>query len=156
MRRDVLGGLGILSEGFRKPLRDRSGCTNVLCLGEKSGCPDSVALLERFIREVGFRVGKLLGCRLGFVFLIGIFYEGWEGASSAGVYPFGVLPSCVPFRLAVGLTANTAAWEASGHFYRSGAEVDLRVVLVQPGEPEYHALFTEAVTASRMRSECRS
>ena len=34
--------------------------------------------------------------------------------------------------------------EASGHFYGSGAEVDLRVVLVQPGEPEYHALFTEA------------
>ena len=134
MRRDVLGGLGILSEGFRKTLRDRSGCTNVLRLGEKSGCPDSVALLERFIREVGFRVGKLLGCRLGFVFLIGIFYEGWEGASSAGVYPFGVLPSCVPFRLAVGLTANTAAWEASGHFYRSGAEVDLRVVLVLVNE----------------------
>ena len=26
----------------------------------------------------------------------------------------------------------------------SGAEVDLRVVLVQPGESEYHALFTEA------------
>ena len=28
--------------------------------------------------------------------------------------------------------------------YGSGAEVDLRVVLVQPGEPEYHALFAEA------------
>ena len=41
-------------------------------------------------------------------------------------------------------TADTAAREASGHFYGSGAEVDLRVVLVQPGEPEYHALFTEA------------
>ena len=144
MRRDVLGGLGILSEAFREPLGDRSGCTNVFRLGEKSGCPDSVAFLERFIREVGFRVGKLLGCRLGFVFLISIFYEGWEGASPAGVYPFGVLPSCVPFRLAVGLTADTAAREASGHLYRSGAEVDLRIVLVQPGEPEYHALFTKA------------
>jgi len=143
MRRDVLRGLGILSEAFCEPLRDRSGCTNVFRLGEKSSCPDSVALLERFIREVGFRVGKLLGCRLGFVFLIGIFYEGWEGASPSGVYPFSVLPSCVPFRLAVGLTADTAAQEASGHFYGLGAEVDLRVVLVQPGEPEYHALFTE-------------
>ena len=40
--------------------------------------------------------------------------------------------------------ADTAAREASGHFYRSGAEVDLRIVLVQPGEPKYHALFTEA------------
>ena len=57
---------------------------------------------------------------------------------------FGVLPSCVPFRLAVGLTADTAAREASGHFYRLGTEVDLRIVLVQPGEPEYHALFAEA------------
>jgi len=144
MRRDVLRGLGILSEAFHEPLRDRSGCTNVFRLGEKSGCPDSVALLKQFIREVGFQVGKLLGCRLGFVFLVGIFYEGWEGASLAGVYPFGVLPSCVPFRLAVGLTADTAAQEASGHFYGSGVEVDLRIVLVQPGEPEYHALFTEA------------
>jgi len=141
---DVVRGLGILSEAFCEPLRDRSGRTNVFCLGKESGCPDSVALLKRFIREVGFRVGKLLGCRLGLVFLVGIFYEGWEGASPAGVYPFGVLPSCVPFCLAVGLTADTAAWEASGHFYGSGAEVDLRIVLVQPGEPKYHALFTEA------------
>ena len=85
MRWDVVRGLGILSETFREPLRDRSGCTNVFCLGEESGCPDSVALLERFIREVGFWVGKLLGCQLGFVFLISIFYKGWEGASPAGV-----------------------------------------------------------------------
>jgi len=143
MRWDVLRGLEILSEAFREPLRDRSGCTNVFRLGEESGCPDSVALLKRFICEVGFRVGKLLRCRLGFVFLVGILYEGWEGASPAGVYPFGVLPFCVPFRLAVGLTADTAAREASGHFYGLGAEVDLQIVLVQPGEPEYHALFTE-------------
>jgi len=144
MRWDVVRGLEILSEAFREPLGDRSGCTNVFRLGEESGCPDLVALLKQFIREVGFWVGKLLGCRLGLVFLVGILYEGWEGAGLAGVYPFGVLPSCVPFRLAVGLTADTAAREASGHFYGSGAEVDLRIVLVQPGEPEYHALFTEA------------
>ena len=48
------------------------------------------------------------------------------------------------FRLAVGLTADTAAREASGHFYGSGAEVDLWIVLVQPGEHKYHALFAEA------------
>ena len=142
VRRDTLRGLGILSEAFREPLRDRSGCTNVFRLGKESGCPDSVAFLKRFIREVGFWVRRLL--RLGFVFLVGILYEGWEGASPAGVYPFGVLPSCISFRLAVGLTADTAARKASGHLYGSGAEVDLRVVLVQPGEPEYHALFTEA------------
>ena len=76
MRWDALRGLGILSEAFREPLRDRSGCTNVFRLGKESGCPDLVALLKRFIREVCFRVGRLL--RLGFVFLVGILYEGWE------------------------------------------------------------------------------
>jgi len=40
------------------------------------------------------------------------------------------------------LTADAAAWEASGHFDRSGMEVD--IVLVQPGEPKYHALLAEA------------
>jgi len=34
--------------------------------------------------------------------------------------------------------------EASGHFDGSGAEVNLRIVLVQPGEAEYHALLAEA------------
>jgi len=42
------------------------------------------------------------------------------------------------------LTADTAAQEASGHFDRSGVKVDLRIVLVQPGEAEYHALLVEA------------
>jgi len=116
----------------------------VFRLGEESGCPDSVALFKQFIREVGFRVGELLRCRLSLVFLVGIFYEGWEGASPTGAYLFGVLPPHVPFHLAVSLTANTAAWEASGHFDGSGTEVDLWIVLVQPGEPEYHALFAEA------------
>jgi len=122
MRRDVLRGLGILPEAFCEPLRDRSGCTDVFRLGKESGCPDSVALLKRFIREVGFRVGSLL--RLGFVFLVGILYEGWEGASPAGVYPFGVLPSCVPSRLAVGLTADTAAREASVRIGRESRSPD--------------------------------
>jgi len=89
-------------------------------------------------------VGRLLGCRLGFVLLIGIFYKGWEGASPAGIYPFGVLSLCVPFCLAVGLTADAAAWEASGHFDGSGVEVNLRIVLVQPGESEYYALLVKA------------
>jgi len=97
-------------------------------------------LPERFIWEVSFRVGS----RLGFVFFISIFYEGWEGASSTGVYSFSVLPLCIPFRFSVGLTADTAAREASGHFDGSGTEVDLRIVLVQPGEAEYHALLAEA------------
>ena len=86
----------------------------------------------------------MLGCQLGFIFLISILYEGWEGASLTGVYPFSVLPLCVPFSFSVGLTANAAVQEASGHFDGLGAEVDLWIVLVQPGEPEYHALLAEA------------
>jgi len=103
VRRDVLfviHGLGVLSESLHKPLGNHSGHADVFCLGEESGCPDSVAIFKGFIREVGFRVGRLLGCRLGFIFLVGIFYEGWEGASPAGIYPFGVLPLCVPFQSA--------------------------------------------------------
>jgi len=102
-----------------------------------------IAFFKQFIREVGFRVGSRVGSQLGFVFLISIFYEGWEGASSTGVYSFGVLPPCIPFCFSVSLTADTAAREASAHFDRSGAEVDLRIVLVQPGEAEYHALLAK-------------
>jgi len=146
VRQDVLfliHGLGVLLESFHQPLGNHSSHTDVFHLGEESSCPDLVTFFKRFIRKVGFQVRRLLGCWLGFV-LVGIFYEGWEGVSLAGVYPFSVLPLCVPFRLAVGLTADTAAREASGHFDGSGAEVDLRIVLVQPGEPEYHALLAEA------------
>jgi len=143
VRRDVLFmicGLGVLSESFRQPLENRSGRMDVFRLGEESGCPDSVAFFEWFIWEVSFRLGR----RLSFIFVISIFYEGWEGAGLAGVYPFSILPLCVLFRLAVGLTADTAARKASGHFDGSGAEVNLWIVLVQPGEPEYHVLLAEA------------
>jgi len=143
VRRDVLfmiRGLGVLSESFCQRLGNRSGRADVFHLGEESGCPDLVAFFERFIWEVSFWVGS----RLGFIFLISIFYEGWEGAGLAGVYLFSILPLCVPFHLVVGLTADTAAQEASVHFDRSGTEVDLQIVLVQPGEAEYHALLAEA------------
>jgi len=140
----MVRGLGVLSETFRKPLGSHSSCVDVFRLGEESGCPDSVAFFKRFIQEVGFQVRRRLRCRLGFVFLISIFYKGWEGASPTGVYSFGVLPLCILFCFSVGLTADTAAREASGHFDGSGAEVDLRIVLVQPGEAEYHALLAEA------------
>ena len=87
VRRDVLfviRGLGVLSKSFCQPLGNRSSCVDVFHLGEESGRPDSVAFFKRFIREVGFRVGS----RLGVIFVISIFYEGWEGAGLAGVYPF--------------------------------------------------------------------
>jgi len=148
--------LRVLLETLRELLGNRSSHADVFRLGEESGCPDLVAFFERFIWEVGFRVGRLLGCWLSFVFLISIFYKGWEGASLTGVYPFGVLPLCVLFGFSVSLTADAAAQETSGHFYGSGAEVNLWIVLVQPGEPEYHALLAEAVTTSRIRLECQS
>ena len=47
-------------------------------------------------------------------------------------------------RLVVGLTAYAAAQKAPSHFDGLGAEVDLWVMLVQPGDPEYHALLAEA------------
>jgi len=75
--------------------------------------------------EVSFQVRRLFGCQLSFIFLISIFYEGWDGASPAGIYPFGVLPLCIPLCLSVSLTADAAAREASGHFDGSGAEVNL-------------------------------
>ena len=137
VRRDVLfviHGLGVLSESLRKPLGNRSSRADVFRLGEESGCPDLVAF-KGFIQEVSFQVRRLLGCRLGFVFLISIFYKGWEGASLAGIYPFSVLSLCISFCLAVGLTANAAVGEASGHFDGSGMEVNLQIVFVQPGEP---------------------
>jgi len=139
----MVHGLGVLLKTFRKPLGNRSSRVDVFRLGKESGCPDSVAFFERFIREVGFWVGSRVGSRLGFIFLISIFYKGWEGASATGVYSFGVLPLCIPFRFSVGCHADTAAREASGHFDGSGAEVNLWIVLVQPGKAEYHALLTE-------------
>ena len=105
VRQDVLfviRRLGVLSEFFCQPLGDHGGRADVFRLGEESGCPDSVAFFKWFIWEVGLRVRRLLECQFGFVFLISIFYEGWEGAGPAGVYPFSVLPLCVPFRLVFG------------------------------------------------------
>ena len=145
VRQDVLfviHGLGVLSESFCQPLGNHSGCADVFHLGEESGCPDSVAFFGSSGKSASGS-GDCLSVGLVSSSSSAIFYKGWEGASSTGVYPFSVLPLCIPFCLAVGLTADTAAQEASGHFDGLGAEVDLRIVLVQPGETEYHALLAE-------------
>jgi len=136
----VIRELGVLLEALRELLGNRSGRVDILHLGEESGCPDSVAFFKRFIWKVGFRIGKQFRCWFGFVFLIGIFYEGQERTSLAGIYLFNVFPLGVSFHLAVGLAAYTALQEASGHLDGSGTEVDLQIMFVQPGEPEYHAL----------------
>jgi len=60
------------------------------------------------------------------------------------IYSFDISPLGIPLHLAVGLAAYAAARKASSHLDGPGVEVNLQVVLVQPGEPEYHALFAEA------------
>jgi len=110
--------------------------------GKESGCPDSVAFFKRFVGEVGFQVGRWLGHQ--FVFLIGIFYKGWEGSSPAGIYPFDVFPFGVLLHPAVSLATYTAAQKAPSYLDSSGAEVNLQVMLVQPGESKYHALLAKA------------
>ena len=134
--------LRVLSEPLREPLGNCGSHADVFRLGEESGCPDSVALFKWFIWKVSFRVGRRLGHK--FVFLISIFYKGWKVSSPAGIYPFDVFPFGILLHLAVGLTTYAAAQKAPTHLDGLGAEVDLQVMLVQPGEPEYHALLAEA------------
>ena len=42
----MIRGLGVLSETLRELLENHSSCADVFCLGEESGCPDSVAFFE--------------------------------------------------------------------------------------------------------------
>src|SRR6266508_6101651 len=112
-------------------------------MGEKPSSPDSVAFFERFVGE-GFGIRGLLWFRSGFILsVISIFYEGGEWSSPTGVYPPDVLLLLGSLLLFLSLTASAAAWEASGHLDRSGAEVDLRVVLAEPREAKDHALLSQ-------------
>jgi len=105
-------GLGVLSETFRKPLGNRSSRVDVFRLGKESGCPDSVAFFEQFVQEVSFQVRSRLGSRLGFVFLISIFYEGWEGATSTGIYSIdGMAVSAVASHFSA-VSAIISGWPA--------------------------------------------
>ncbi len=136
--------LEVLSEIFCKSLRNSSRCLNVLCLGKKPSCPYPMTFLKWFIGKIiGFHIRKAFGLGLGFILPIGIFNQGWERTCLTNVYLCIVFPFCIPLCLAFGLTAN-AAEKASGHFDTSDAEVNLWIMLVQPGEPEYHTLFTKS------------
>jgi len=116
----------------------------MLWLVEESSHPDLVAFFKWFIWKVNFQVGRQFRCQFRFIFLTGIsiFYKGWERTSLAGIYLFNVFPLDVSFHLVVGL-AVYAVWEASGHFDGLGTEVNLQIMLIQPGEPKYHALLSE-------------
>ena len=115
-------------------------------MGEESCCPDAVTFLKGFIREVlRFHIRKGVRIHLWFIlFIISILYKGWERAGSTSIYPLDILSFGLPFFLAFSLTANTAAGEATGHFDGSGTEVDLRVVLAEPGNSKDHTLLAEA------------
>ena len=138
----VVHGLGVLSETFRKPLGNRSSCVDVFRLGEKSGCPDLVAFFKQFIWEVSFWVRRQLGISSALSSLSASSTKAGKG-SLAGIYLFSVLPLGVLFRPAVSLAAYAAVREAPGYFDSLGTEINLQVVLGQPGEPEYHALLAK-------------
>ena len=113
-------------------------------LGERALLPKFSRLLLAVRQNRQFCVGKAFGFLLEFILLfISVFHKGWERAHSAGVYSCGVFLFRIPFPLALSLTANAAAWKASGHLDALGAEVNLWIVLVQPGEAEYHTLLAK-------------
>jgi len=79
-----------------------------------------------------------------------------QGSSLGGIYLFDVFPFGVPLCLAVGLATYAAVQKAPSHLDGSGAEVNLRVMLVQPGEPEIIMLcLPRRVTGSRIHLECQ-
>ena len=49
----------------------------------------------------------------------------------------------LPFLSNLSLTANTALGQAPGHLHNSSLEVDLWVVLLEPGKTQDHTLFTQ-------------
>jgi len=113
----------------------------VFHLRKESSFPDLATLSEQFIWKVSFQVSRWL--RHWFIFLIDIFYKGWKGPSLAGISLLGVFSFGVPLCLAVGLTAYAAVWKAPSHLDGFGVEVDLQIMLVQPGDLKYHALLAK-------------
>src|SRR6266545_5280064 len=139
--------------GVKKPdqtgLPNTSGsCVNVFCLWEEASCPDAVAFLEQFIGKVGVD-RPVKQCILGHgmwsvIFIFSVFYEHGEWASVTGIHLVRLLLLCLVLISALSLTANTASWKAPCHLDSSGAEVDLRVVLVEPGHSKDHALLSKS------------
>ena len=149
VRRDVLTTirwLGVLPEAFRQMLGDCGGCSDVFCLQEESGSPDSVTFFQRFIGECfGIKIRRLRQFWGGFILLvISILYEGGEWSSSTEVYPLNIFLLLILFFLPLSLATSAAAREASGHFDSSSTEVYLRIMLVRPGKAEDHTLLPKA------------
>jgi len=149
----MICGLRVLSETLHKPLGNCSSHTDVFRLGKESGYPDSVALFEQLVWKVSFWIRRQL--RHQFVFLISIFYKGWEESSPAGIYPFDVFPFGIPLHPVVGLATYAAVQKAPSHLDGPGAEVDLWVMLVHQVNPSIMLCLLRQVTASRIHSECQ-
>jgi len=144
----VISRLRVLSEALHKTLRDHGGHADLFCLREKARRPNAIAFFKRFIREVAARraiclcVRRQLWVRIGLViFIVSIFYERREWACVTSVYLLRKLLLCLVFVSALGLTSNAALWEAPCHLDSSSVEVNLQVVLVEPGYPKDHALL---------------
>jgi len=139
----MIRGLRVVLETLRELLGNRSGRADVFHLGdpEESSCPDSGLLQAVHLGSwlPGRETARVLvQLRLPCQHLLRRLGRGQSSRCLSVRCPPSLcsIPPC--------LTADAAAQEASGHFDRSGVEVDLRIVLVQPGESEYHALLAEA------------
>ena len=104
----------------------------VFCLWKETCCPDVIAFFKWFIRKV--RVDRA----------ISILYECREWACATSVYLLCKPLLCLAFVSALGSTGNAALWKAPCHLDSSSTEVNLRVVLVEPGHPKNHALLPKS------------
>ena len=124
-------------------LGDCDGCPNVFHLWEESGSPDSVTFFQWFIRErFGIRIRRLWWFWGGSILLvISILYEGGEWSSLTGVYLLNVFLLHILFFLPLSLVTNAAVWKASGVFDSSSIEVNLQIMLAEPGKAKDHTLL---------------
>ena len=67
------------------------------------------------------------------VLVIGVFYEGWKGASATSINDSGLLFACMALLSSFISTASAAVGGAAGQFHQTSGEVNLQVVLLKPG-----------------------
>ena len=77
------------------------------------------------------------------IFTFSIFYKCREWASTTGIHLVHLLLLCLALVSALSLTANAASWEVPCHLDSPSAEVNLQVVLVEPGHSKDHALLSK-------------
>ena len=142
--------LSVRLERLHKSLGDCGSCSDVLWFRKESSGPNAIAFFKGFIREVkvgrAFRlgVGRQLGCCVGLVvFIVSTLNEHREWACMAGIHLLRILLLCLVLISAFTSAGNTAAWQAPCHSDGSRTEVNLLVVLVEPGHSKDHALLSK-------------